>query len=425
MLVLSSPGRRQDGGRQDGGSGVLGAVRNVWVITRERDTTTHMADSHLSSGPTSTPARVLWLIKGLGPGGAERLLVLSAGQIDRDRFSVRVAYVLAWKDALVAELERTGVVVHCLGTKQSWDPRWLPRLRRLLRDDPVDIVHVHSPLAAIGARVVLRTMPRRTRPRMVTTEHNVWDSYTPLTARVHALTSKGDDARLAVSHAVRASMPTRLHDDAEVVIHGIDLEAVRAELDQRDSVRAELGIDNGELVVGTVANLRANKAYPDLLQAARIVVDRLPSARFVAVGQGPDEQSIRDLHRELELGDRFQLLGYRSDAVRVMTSFDVFCLPSRHEGMPVAVMEAIALGLPVVASAVGGVPELVRDREEALLLEPGQPGALADALIGLLEDPARRAVMAGAARRRSEEFAVDRSVRRVEAVYDALTAGTE
>jgi glycosyltransferase involved in cell wall biosynthesis len=366
--------------------------------------------------------KVLWLIKGLGPGGAERLLLLSAPHVDPERYSVQVAYVLAWKRALVAALRGTGLPVHCLGGNRSWDPRWILRLRRLLRTEAFDVVHVHSPLAAIGARVAIRTLPRGRRPKMLTTEHNVWHSYAPLTARVHALTAPADDARLAVSAAVRDSMPARLHAGSEVVLHGIDLDAVRAQLGERAVVRGELGIAPEEIVVGTVANLRANKAYPDLLHAARLVLDRRPAVRFVAIGQGPDERAIATLHRELALGERFQLLGYREDAVRVMSGFDIFCLPSRHEGLPVAVMEAIALGLPVVATAVGGVPELVRDGCEAVLLEPGEPERLAGALIELVDDPPRREAMARAARERSHDFALDRSVRRVAAIYDRLAA---
>ena len=166
---------------------------------------------------------------------------------------------------------------------------------------------------------------------------------------------------VAVSSAVRASMPARLQASTEVVRHGIDVDAVAAKLADRDAVRRELGLD-GRLVVGTVANMRATKGWPDLLAAARQVLDEVPDAVFLAVGQGPMEEEIHHLHEQLGLGDRFRLLGFRPDAVRIMAGCDLFCLASHHEGLPIAVMEAMALGLPIVATDVGGLAELVVDR---------------------------------------------------------------
>jgi len=121
--------------------------------------------------------RVLWLVKGLGPGGAERLLTLSARHRDRDRFDVRVGYLLPHKVALVPEIEAEGVPVSCLGRRRSTDPRWLRALRRSLLADPVDVVHAHSPVAAVGARLVIRSLPDHLRPKMVTTDHSLWDGH--------------------------------------------------------------------------------------------------------------------------------------------------------------------------------------------------------------------------------------------------------
>lgn len=366
--------------------------------------------------PPERPIRVMWLVKGLGPGGAEKLLTLSARRRDRSALSCEVVYLLRHKDALVAEIESEGVGTTCLGVSRGSDLRWLARLRRRLVSSPVDVVHAHSPLVAIGARLVLRTMPRRIRPPMVTTEHNVWQSHHPVTRWADNLTFGFDKAHLAVSGAVRDSLPPSLVDDVEVVIHGVDVEAVAA-LADREGMRRELGIGPDELVVGTVANLRGPKAYPDLLAAARRVLDERPDVRFVAVGQGPLEDQIRRLHAELGLDDRFLLLGYRTDAVRVLSGYDIFCLASHHEGLPVALMEALVIGMPIVATAVGGVAEVVSDGEEGVLVPPAQPDRLADALLDLARDPHRRAAMATAARDRGVALSVDASVRRNEAIY--------
>jgi glycosyltransferase involved in cell wall biosynthesis len=201
-----------------------------------------------------------------------------------------------------------------------------------------------------------------------------------------------------------------------VVRYGIDTGAVRRGADPR-AERARLGVRDDEILIGTVANLRATKGYPDLLLAARAVIDRLPNVRFVAVGRGPLEDELRAEHARLGLGTRFEFVGFRPDAVPVMSAFDVFCLPSHHEGLPVALMEALALGLPAVVTRVGGVAELVTDGDDAVIVPPGQPDALADALIALAQDPVRRDALGRRARARSDALDASSAERAVEAVY--------
>jgi glycosyltransferase involved in cell wall biosynthesis len=372
--------------------------------------------------PVSRPLRVLWLIKGLGPGGAEHLLLLGARERDRQAVSPRAGYLLAQKTALVPALEAAGVPARLLGGRRLADPRWLLAIRREVLREPTDVVHAHSPLAAVGARLALRTIPRRRRPRMVTTDHSLWSGHGRLMRWADRATWRLDDAHIAVSEAVRRSLPPALRARSEVVLHGIDVAAARAERGNREFVRKELGLPADALVVGTVANLRAIKGNADLLAAARRVVDEDPDVRFVTVGQGPQEAELRALHERLGLGDRLLMLGHRPDAIRLMGGCDVFCLASRHEGLPVALMEALALGLPVVATAVGGVPEVVEDGVEGVLVPPRRPDALADALLALARDPDRRRRMAEAAAARGERLAISATVARVEQLYAELVA---
>lgn len=373
--------------------------------------------------PGPRPAvRVLWLIKGLGPGGAEHLLALFARQRDRDALSIRAAYLLGHKSALVPALETEGVATTLLGDGRASSGRWLPALRRALDDHPVDVVHAHSPLAAVGARLVLRSMPAASRPRLVTTDHSTWSGHGRLTRWADRATYRLDDAHTVVSNAVLASLPTDLQQTAEVVVPGIDVASVRRARSERDAVRRELRIANDALVVGTVANLRPVKAYPVLLAAARTVTDCEPGVRFVAVGQGPQAGEIRSLQQDLGLTDAFQLLGYRSDAVRVMAACDLFCLPSLHEGLPVALMEALALGLPVVASDVGGIRELVDNGREGILVPPGDAVALGEALLSVLRDARLRADLGAAAAVKGASLNVAASVARMEVLYAELAA---
>ncbi|MFZ6004066.1 MAG: glycosyltransferase [Actinomycetota bacterium] len=335
------------------------------------------------------------------------------------RFDYRVAYLTPNKTALVGEIERAGVPVTCLAASSSRDLTWVWRFRRLVSDNTIDVVHVHSPVAAAGARVALRTLPPQGRPAVVTTEHNMWHTHVWPTRLADGSTWALDDAHIAVSAAVRSSLPARLRARTEVIHHGIDLARVAEQRAARSEVRRELGLE-GSLVVATVANLRQTKGWPDLLVAARQVLDEVDDAVFLAVGQGPMEEEIRTLHRQLGLGDRFRLLGYRADAVRLMAGSDVFCLASHNEGLPVVLMEAMALGLPIIATEVGGVGELVSSPDHGRLVSPRRPDQLAAALVELLMDERLRSAASASVVRTAEALDATRSVSRIESIYESI-----
>jgi glycosyltransferase involved in cell wall biosynthesis len=360
--------------------------------------------------------RVLWLTKGLGPGGAERLLVALARTIDRDRFDCTAAYLLPEKEHLVGELAEAGVPSVCLDGAAEHDVRWARRLRRLVVDRAIDVVHIHAPYPAAVGRPVLRALGRR-RPAIVYTEHNSWDGYGWATRWANALTYPLDDARLVVSPEALASMPRPFRRRTEVLVHGIELDEAASHGAARDRIRRELGVTDATVLVVTVANLRAHKDYPTLLEATRRALDAGAAIRVVAVGQGPLENDIRALAGRLGLGEAFQLLGYRSDALDVLAAGDIFTLSSKAEGYPVSLMEALALGLPVVATAVGGIPEAVRSGVEGLTVPATRPDLLGDALASLAGDAERRAAFGEAARTRSVLFDIRRATKRIEAVY--------
>lgn len=379
----------------------------------------HIVAKQKTGKVSKEPLRVLCLIKGLGRGGAESLVLAQVLKRDKERFDYRVAYLTPNKMALVPDIEREDVPVTCLAARSSRDLTWVRRLRRLVVEQRIDVVHVHSPVAAAGARLAVRSVPRRQRPAIVTTEHNMWGTHVWQTRLADASTSALDDAHIAVSAAVRSSLPARLGARTEVIHHGIDLAGVAAHRDERCDVRRQLGLETAT-VVSAVANLRRTKGWPDLLVAARQVLDEVEDAVFIAVGQGPMEAEIQALHRDLGLGDRFRLLGYRADAVRLMAGSDVFCLASHDEGLPVVLMEAMALGLPIVATDVGGVGELVSSPEHGHLVPPRRPDLLSAALIEMLTNEQRRAAASALVEQAAEGLDATRSVRRVESIYESI-----
>lgn len=366
------------------------------------------------------PIRVLWLVKGLGPGGMERLLVNHARVGDRERFDYTAAYLVERPGSVVPELEAAGVSCVRLGSGRSADLRWLRELRRLVRSRQIDVVHAHSPLPAAMSRPLLRSM--RHRPRLVYTEHNTWDCYGYSTRVANLATYLLDDSQLAVSADAAASPPSPLARRVEVLTHGIDLAAVGDPGAHREEVRRELEIPEHAVLVLTVANLRTEKAYDVLLRAAARVLEEHPTARFLAVGHGPLRDELDELHRRLGLGDRFRFLGFRPDAVRLMAAADVFALSSRQEGLPVAYMEASAIGLPAVVTSVGGLPDFVSDGRNGLVVPPERPRELAAAIGRLVADAALRAQLAQGSRAGATAFDVRSAVHRQEALYEELVA---
>jgi glycosyltransferase involved in cell wall biosynthesis len=357
--------------------------------------------------------RILILIKGLQPGGTERLLADMAPHLDRTRATYELAFLVRQHDDVDGELERAGLRVHFLDGARG--AGWIRRLRQLVRERRFGLVHSHSPYAAAGARIGLAGL----RPRVahVYTEHNLWRAYHPATRLANAVTFPRNDHVFAVSETARRSILAPMRGaHVETLLHGF----VAGPPTDRAAARAELGLAPDAPVVGTVAGFRPEKAHRDLLDAAALVRERVPEARFVLVGDGPLEDALRAQARRLGIEDTVAFAGYRPDARRLAGAFDVFTLSSLQEGLPIALLEAMACGVPVVATAVGGVPEAVRDGREGLLVAPGRPPALADALVTLLEDPARRAALGAAAQARTRDFDLVAAVRRMESVYAEL-----
>lgn len=374
--------------------------------------------------PNGSPRiRVLWLVKGLGPGGAETLLVSAARVADHERFRYDVAYLLPWKSQLVPRLTAAGARVHLLGRSAS-DLRWVLALRRLVLRERYDVLHLHSPLVAGVARLLVLTLPRRKRPVVVSTEHNTWSSYAWPTRILNALLHTRDAKRYAVSHDVEHSIWPHARQGVEVLVHGLVLDDAAADRPHRDSVRGRLGVGPKDVLIGTVANYREQKGYPDLLAAAAAVLREEPRARFIAVGQGPLEQEIKARHAALELGGRFRLLGFREDVLDILSACDVFALASLHEGFPIAVMEAMAMGVPVVATSVGGVPDAVQPGLNGFIVPPGRPHELAAALLEMVSDDDLRRRCAAAALDSGQQYDIRHAVRHLEDVYEHLVTGS-
>jgi len=365
--------------------------------------------------------RVLWLTKGLGRGGVERLIASSIRHFDRERFDVEVAYLLPWKDAFVTEITDAGVPVHCLGSRGWTNVLWPMRLRRLAREQRYDIIHTHMPLSAAIARLALGR-----RARFVHTEHNVWERHRRPSRWANSLTFGRNAAVVAVSASVAQSIhPARVathKPHVEVLLHGINLNEIKHRSADRVRARAALGLGPDDVVIGTVGNLTRKKNQQMMLHATALLAERIPNLRLVLIGAGPLEDNLHHLATRLGVHDRTVFTGSRKDVLELLAAFDVFCLSSQFEGLSIALVEAMATGVPCVATAVGGIPEVIEDGISGLLVGPGATSELVDTLERVLCDEALHERLGQAGRARAAAFDIGRAARRLQALYEEMMA---
>lgn len=345
--------------------------------------------------------RVLSVIAEMGTGGAESVTADLAAHLAGAGHDVCVASSGGWRaDALA----RDGVATLDLplATRGAGGLlRAAARLRHAARVRPVDVVHAHNVRASLAAHLGTR-WGRRGRPPLVTTVHGLADSDYPRAARVLATS----DVVVAVSGDVADRLARAGLDRGRTTVVENAVPPPSSVTDQRAAVRAELGV-GGPLVL-CVARLAPPKRVDLLLDAWPGV----PAATLVVVGDGPDRAAL-----ERRAGDRVRFLGTRPDVGRLLAAADLLVLPSDREGLPMAVLEAMAAGVPVVASAVGGLTGLGADTVE--LVGAGSAAALGAAVRDLLADDARRSTLAARGLRLVEERF---SAARMRAEYDAVYA---
>lgn len=374
-----------------------------------------------------TRQRVLLLIKGLGAGGAEQLLVNSLPHLDRSRFEYHVAYILPWKDDNVPHFKAHDVPVHCLEGGHPLDMRVLPRLRRLLDDLKIDLLDVHLPYSGVLGRLAACGAGTRA---VVYTEHSLavqrqWADFHFVSFVANVATYGMNDLIMTVSRDtfrdVRrftlGRVPVRL------VYNGIPLE--RFDRGTITPDREALSVPKHHKIVGHVATFTPKKRQADLLQAARLVLDADPDVTFVLVGKGALRPELEQLAADLGISDHVLFTGFVPNLLEALATFDVFVLSSLYEGLPTVAIEAMALGVPVVATWVGGTPEIVNHGHDGLLVPPFDARSLAQSIQRLLGDDRLRAQMGERAQASvRSKFDVRRRVHEVEQIYDELLSAS-
>ncbi len=226
------------------------------------------------------------------------------------------------------------------------------------------------------------------------------------------------DKLVCISKGIENVVRDDGYANTKVIYSGINL--ARFANDEPQDICKEFGFQKNNLVVGTVAALVGHKDYPNLLQAAKIVCQKKPDVSFLAVGEGKLAQQMQDLHKSLDLGNRFVFAGFRGNVGSYLKSFDIFVLASHLEGLGTSILDAQSLGLPVVACASGGIPEAVFDNENGLLVPKKTPEKLAEAILKLLESEKLRDQFGQRARQTVQKFDIKNTVAKNIELYRKL-----
>lgn len=368
------------------------------------------------------PAKVMLVAIGLGVGGTETHILELASRLDRSRFAVTVC-ALKSGGTMVQELEKRGVRVLSLDGTGKLDARVIVRLFKLLRAEQPDVVQAFLFWANVAARAcgrILRAFP------VISSYHDEVVREGWLVRMVDRLTLTWTDRIVCCSGAVGRSVVSRIGGKIEqctIIPFGVDIEQFEA---TAAATRRELGLRDSQKVIGTVCRLvEPKKGLRFLLQAMAVLARKYgqPPCQLLIVGDGPSRQELELLRDQLKLSTWVVFSGSRRDIPRVLHAVDAFVLPSLYEGFGIAILEAMAAGKPVIATAVGGIPEFVLSGETGLLVEPGNVEALADAIDQLLSHPQQAQTMGVKGRiRAGESYHISTVVRQHEQVYTACLA---
>jgi glycosyltransferase involved in cell wall biosynthesis len=367
--------------------------------------------------------RLVYVIDKLGRAGAQSHLHQLASHLDQARFAPEVCCLLRG-GPLADSLQTLGVPVDELGLGRIYGPRgWaaLLRLARRLRRARVQVVHTYLISANVFGALAARLAGV---PAVITSRRDMGFSRNWRLRLVEEnVVNRLVDRVVAVCPAVAAvTLRERGLDASKVVTipNGVDCEAFDPALYSRDAARSELGLLPDEPAVGVVASLSPVKGHADLMAAAARVLGR-QRARFVLIGDGPLRPGLEALAQQLGIREQVVFAGVRGEVARLLPGLDIVAIPSHSEGLSNTLLEAMAMARPVVATAVGGNSDVLRDGENGRLVPPRDPEALAASLLALLEAPEAARRLGEAARRFvAAEFPLSRMVARYEELYRSV-----
>ena len=361
--------------------------------------------------------RVLQLLATGGTGGAQESVIALLAQLDRSRFEVEAISLADGRS--FQRIRELGIRVTVFRPQN--DESTFRELVAHIRHRKIDLLHAHLFRAELLGTRAARAAGT---PVVVATGHSS-RVRSPADVAALAAVTPSIDRLIVPSAAIAAKVRAEGRGAAEITIvpNGVDLDRFSPHRSSQDmaAFRDALGIPPDAFLIGVVARLEPEKGHRYLLEALPAILQAVPSAWLLLVGEGSQTDALRGQARSLPLPARQRVVfaGFQTDVGALTQAVDVAVMPSLREAQGLALLEAMAAGRPVVATAVGGIPETIRDGMDGLLVPPADPSALTAALIRLACDPGLRDRLAASGRRRVEDrFSVTASVRQVEVIYE-------
>lgn len=365
--------------------------------------------------------RVLLLLYSVESAGAEKVALSIAKHINRGRFKPIVCSLRGGR--LLNEFLALNIPVYILDKKKGLDLSITWKLLRILRTEKIKVIHSHNFSPNLWGRVV--GMIARV-PVLIATEHTVATVKTRLQKVVDYMLSRITDKIIAVSNRVRDS-----HIEEEGIIpekfitiyNGIEPWNSNDKITSiyNDRFLKEFGIFPDNYIITTIGRLEPPKGYEILFKAIPIVQNVYPEAYFLIVGDGYLKANLETVVEKLKIKENVVFTGFRNDVRNILAISDLCVIPSIREGFSITLLEAMSAGKPIVATDVGGNAEAIINEETGIIVQPGDPVALANGIISALNDKKRAAEMGMRARRRFEEcFTLQQMIDKTEGLYESL-----
>ena len=363
-------------------------------------------------------------------GGAEKHIHLLARQLTNDGYNVTVVCSRNKSlDAWVEDMKKDGMKVIRLNVSHKHDPRHLFQLRKIIRELKPDILHIHLWNPGACRYAFWSASPKKI--KIVTTEHDPFPLKS-LKKRIKKKTLKRTAHTITVSETSYNQMLTlypELKGKMSVIHNGIDLAAFEKDLvhfsnQEKARIRQQImKVDANDFVIVSIAALHPRKGLKFLLEAFKEVCEQRNDARLVIIGEGPQKKELEKLGKKLKISDKIRMLGWQENIPRMLKSSDLFVLPSVKEAFGLVLLEAMAAQLPILATKVGGIPEIVQDKKNGILVEPGKSHELSEKILMLISNRPLREKLSFLGHHRVKDFDIREMVQKTKMVYDQL-AGT-
>lgn len=367
--------------------------------------------------------KIIHVIGGGELGGAEYHILDLYQLMDKSQFEVTV--ICFYNSAFAKELRDRDIRVMVFDQYHRFDPRLVHSLRRTFQEEKPDIIHSHGVKANFACRLAARALPHI--PLVTTVHSNLrFDYPNPLSyffaSRLEFWTRKYNHHFIAVSDTIRNILVNEGVAPERVtrVYNGISIEQLQVN-ETMEEVRQDLNLPLDVFLVGNVSRFVPVKGLPDLIEALVLLSASYPQVHWLAVGDGPERDSLQKMVEEKKLTHRVHFLGYRRDVARCLTAMNAYVSPSYSEGLPLSVLQAMVLRKPVISTLVGGLAEILKDKQNGLAVETHHPGQIAEAIIQLINNENLKEIITeNAFQMVCEQFTLQQMVKRTEQIYEQL-----